>query len=90
MTQQYSSTVPRLLELRQAAMLSRRELARLAGVAHNTISRIEAGHSAQYATIRKISSALGLSPHAMLATEAGTWSAKSDASAAEDGSTSGT
>ena len=55
-------TLPRLKALRLQRMLSQRELAERAGVAHATIVRLEAGAEAQYGTARKLAQALGVEP----------------------------
>ena len=47
-------------EVREARMLSKSELARLAGVSPLTIHRIENGYTCRMATKRKILLALGL------------------------------
>jgi ribosome-binding protein aMBF1 (putative translation factor) len=51
-------------KLRQAAMLSKAELARRAGVSPLTIDRVEAGCPSRMDTKRKILEALGLPPSA--------------------------
>ena len=51
-------------KLRQAAMMSKAELARRAGVSPLTIDRVEAGCPCRMDTKRKILEALGLSPKA--------------------------
>lgn len=51
-------------KLRQAAMMSKAELARRAGVSPLTIDRVEAGMPCRMDTKRKILEALGLSPSA--------------------------
>ena len=51
-------------KLRQAAMMSKAELARRAGVSPLTIDRVEAGCPCRMDTKRKILEALGLSPSA--------------------------
>lgn len=55
---------PRLLlaQLRKRRALSATELARLAGVAVSSITRIEDGQTPRYLTIRKIADALGVRP----------------------------
>ena len=49
-----------LRKIREAKLLSKLELARLAGVSPLTIDRIERGMQCRLATMRKILSALGL------------------------------
>lgn len=51
-------------KLRQAAMMSKAELARRAGVSPLTINRVEAGCPCRMDTKRKILEALGLDPSA--------------------------
>lgn len=51
-------------KLRQAAMMSKAELARRAGVSPLTIDRVEAGCPCRMDTKRKILEALGLKPSA--------------------------
>ena len=51
-------------KLRQAAMMSKAELARRAGVSPLTINRVESGWPCRMDTKRKILEALGLSPSA--------------------------
>jgi DNA-binding XRE family transcriptional regulator len=51
-------------KLRQAAMMSKAELARRAGVSPLTIDRVEGGSPCRMDTKRKILEALGLSPSA--------------------------
>jgi DNA-binding XRE family transcriptional regulator len=51
-------------KLRQAAMMSKAELARRAGVSPLTIDRVEAGCPCRMDTKRKILEALGLAPSA--------------------------
>ena len=51
-------------KLRQAAMMSKAELARRAGVSPLTIDRVEAGCPCRMDTKRKILEALGLQPSA--------------------------
>lgn len=52
----------RLKIMREDNVLSQRELARLAGVTHATLWRLEHGYAAQPRTIRKIAEALGVEP----------------------------
>lgn len=55
--------VPGLARCRLDAMLSQRELARLAGVSHVTIARLERyGHDAHPRTVRKLAEALDVTP----------------------------
>ena len=54
---EYSNNVRRI---REAKMLSKAELARMAGISPLTIDRIERGKSCRLATKRKILMALGL------------------------------
>jgi predicted transcriptional regulator len=49
-----------LRKIREAKLLSKLELARLAGVSPLTIDRVERGMQCRLATMRKILSALGL------------------------------
>ena len=51
-------------KLRQAAMMSKAELARRAGVSPLTIDRVESGCPCRMDTKRKILEALGLKPEA--------------------------
>lgn len=51
--------VPMLALLRQRAGLSQQELAERAGLGRYTISRLEHGANARYATIDKLAQALG-------------------------------
>jgi transcriptional regulator with XRE-family HTH domain len=51
--------VPMLALMRQRAGLSQQELAERAGVGRYTISRLERGANARYATIDKLAQALG-------------------------------
>jgi DNA-binding XRE family transcriptional regulator len=51
-------------KLRQAAMMSKAELARRAGVSPLTIDRVEGGYPCRMDTKRKILEALGLAPSA--------------------------
>jgi transcriptional regulator with XRE-family HTH domain len=53
----------KLQALREARALSQRELAALSGVGHNTIYRIERGHTKVLPrTVRKLASALEVEP----------------------------
>lgn len=58
--------VPRLAILRNRAGLSQRELADLAGLGRNTISRLEQGGNARYDTIDKLAQALGTKRAALI------------------------
>jgi len=58
--------VPRLRALRRSRVLSQQELAARAGVTKTTIVRIEAGHDAHPATIRKLAEALGMEPRELV------------------------
>ncbi|HLN84309.1 MAG TPA: helix-turn-helix transcriptional regulator [Candidatus Binatia bacterium] len=49
-------------KMREAKMLSKTELARLAGISPLTLNRIEQGKDCRMATKRKILLALGLTP----------------------------
>jgi DNA-binding XRE family transcriptional regulator len=53
----------RVKKIREARMLSKAELARLAGISPLTIDRIERGKPCRMATKRKILLALGLEIH---------------------------
>lgn len=53
----------RVKKIREARMLSKAELARLAGISPLTIDRIEKGKPCRMATKRKILLALGLEIH---------------------------
>jgi len=62
---QTSGSVPNnVRRLRQAAMMSKAELARRAGVSPLTIDRVESGCPCRMDTKRKILEALGLQPSA--------------------------
>jgi ribosome-binding protein aMBF1 (putative translation factor) len=64
-TVQTSGSVPNnVRRLRQAAMMSKAELARRAGVSPLTIDRVESGCPCRMDTKRKILEALGLQPSA--------------------------
>jgi transcriptional regulator with XRE-family HTH domain len=63
--------VPRLRSLRQQRALSQRDLAALAGVGKTTILMLESGRQGAYPkTIRRLAHALGVSPAALLDSEA--------------------
>ena len=53
-------------KMREAKMLSKTELARLAGISPLTLNRIEQGKDCRMATKRKILLALGLTPEQKL------------------------
>lgn len=60
----------KLRELREERALSMRELADMAGIAHNTIYRIEGGQtSALPRTIRRLAGALGVEPKVLMRSE---------------------
>lgn len=52
--------VPKLFELRRAAMLSQEELADRAGIDRRTVSHGEQGGELRYASVRKLAAALGV------------------------------
>ncbi len=56
----------RLINLREDKVLSQRELARMAGLTHTTVWRLEHGHEARPGTIRKVASVLGVEPRDLL------------------------
>ena len=59
-----------LRRLRRAHVFSQRELARLTGIAQDTISELETGkREAQPRTIRKLAAALGVEPSALMKEE---------------------
>jgi transcriptional regulator with XRE-family HTH domain len=61
----------KLQRLREDQVLSQRELARLAGLTHQTIWRFENGFTnAHPQTIRKIAGALGVEPKELVKREA--------------------
>lgn len=55
-------TLPRLKDVREAKLLTQRELADAAGVHEITISRLERGDKAQFATVKKLAKALKVKP----------------------------
>jgi transcriptional regulator with XRE-family HTH domain len=58
----------RLRQIRRVHALSLRDLARITGVAHDTISELETGkRQAQPRTIRKLADALGVEPRELMA-----------------------
>ena len=59
--------LPRLRELRLREALSQRDLAELAGVAHTTVVRLEAGDpNANPSTVRKLAAALKVKPRELM------------------------
>ncbi|HXG50136.1 MAG TPA: helix-turn-helix transcriptional regulator [candidate division Zixibacteria bacterium] len=52
----------RVKKLRESMMLSKAELARLAGISPLTLDRVEKGKACRMSTKRKILSALGVKP----------------------------
>jgi HTH-type transcriptional regulator, competence development regulator len=61
----------RLRRTRRARALSQRDLARITGIAHDTISQLETGkREAQPRTIRKLAEALGVEPSELMKGEA--------------------
>jgi transcriptional regulator with XRE-family HTH domain len=62
--------VEKLKGLREDAVLSQRELARMAGLAYGTVWRIENGFpEARTGTIRKLANALGVEPRELVKRE---------------------
>lgn len=61
--------LPRLGTIREAQYLSQYELANRAKVARSTIARIEQGEEARYETIRKLATALGVTPDELVGRE---------------------
>jgi transcriptional regulator with XRE-family HTH domain len=62
--------VPKLKELREEAVLSQRELARMANLSYGTVWRIENGFSEVHpATIRKLARVLGVEPKELVKRE---------------------
>ena len=62
--------VQKLKALREERVLSRRELARMANLAHGTVWRIENGFSEVHPqTIRKLAKALGVEPRELVKRE---------------------
>jgi transcriptional regulator with XRE-family HTH domain len=60
--------IPRLKEWRERALLTQADLAERSGVAEVTINRIENGrHEPRFSTIRKLATALGVEPAALMA-----------------------
>jgi transcriptional regulator with XRE-family HTH domain len=59
-----------LRRLRRARALSQRDLARITGIAQDTISQLETGkREAQPRTIRKLAEALGVQPKELMKEE---------------------
>ena len=59
--------LPYLREVRQSKGLSQRELAELARVSTGTVYRVETGLRGAYpGTVRKLATALGVSPEALV------------------------
>jgi transcriptional regulator with XRE-family HTH domain len=59
-----------LRQLRRQRALSQRDLMRITGIAHDTISRLETGKQrAQPRTIRKLADALGVEPRELMKEE---------------------
>lgn len=57
----------RLRQLRRERALSQRDLSRLTGIAHDSISQLETGkRDAQPRTIRKLAEALGVKPKELM------------------------
>ena len=54
--------LPRLRELREAAMLSQRDLAERANLSPTTIVHAEAGQDVRFVTVRALAEALGVEP----------------------------
>jgi transcriptional regulator with XRE-family HTH domain len=62
--------VEKLKGLREDAVLSQRELARMAGLAYGTVWRLENGFpEARTGTIRKLADALGVEPRELVKKE---------------------
>ena len=60
----------RLRQLRREQALSQRDLSRMTGVAHDSISQLETGkREAQPRTIRKLAKALGVNPKELMRRE---------------------
>ncbi len=58
--------VDKLKRLREYKVLSQRDLARMAGLTHTTVWRLEHGHEARPGTIRKVAGVLGVEPRDLL------------------------
>jgi transcriptional regulator with XRE-family HTH domain len=57
----------RLRQLRRERALSQRDLSRVTGIAHDSISQLETGkRDAQPRTIRKLAEALGVKPKELM------------------------
>ena len=57
----------RLRQLRREQALSQRDLSRVTGIAHDSISQLETGkRDAQPRTIRKLAEALGVEPKVLM------------------------
>ena len=57
----------RLRQLRREQALSQRDLSRITGIAHDSISQLETGkRDAQPRTIRKLAEALGVEPKELM------------------------
>ncbi len=64
--------MPKLKRLREEAVLSQRELARMANLAHGTVWRIENGFSEVHPqTIRKLAAVLAVKPSELVKKEEG-------------------
>ncbi len=62
-----STPLPHIRKLRQTKGLTQRELAALAGVSPGTVYRLETGRRGAYpVTVRKLASALGVAPEALV------------------------
>jgi len=61
--------VDKLINLREEKVLSQRELARMAGLTHTTVWRLEHGSEARPGTIRKVAGVLGVEPRELLKRE---------------------
>ena len=60
----------RLRRLRRERALSQRDLSRITGIAHDSISQLETGkREAQPKTIRKLAEALGVEPSELMKEE---------------------
>lgn len=58
--------VPELRRLRLKQALSQKELGRAANLTAETVCRLEAGYAAYPSTVRKLASALGVAPGALM------------------------
>ena len=52
----------KLRRLREEKVFSQRDVARMAGLTHTTVWRLEHGHKARPGTIRKVAGVLGVEP----------------------------